>query len=130
MKLVKSKRVKKIKEHKSDPATSTAAEVYRSVVHFSANQAQKSLLEGSVTNLDLWRATIVHWAEHGWNPRNLTGMLELYQRGGPQACRYCQIPREEGSAHQHKATLTTPLEQTLSAIDQLRKKQSDRDAHG
>jgi hypothetical protein len=27
---------------------------------------------------------------HGWNPKNVIGILEIYARAGPQGCRFCQ----------------------------------------
>jgi hypothetical protein len=94
-----------------DPITT-----YRMVVHLTPNSAQRHILSSKVTNLPLWQQTLEHWVTHGWNPRNLAGMLQLYARGGPSGCRYCSgespIRREQKTPHQ----------QTLDAIESLRKK--------
>ncbi len=50
---------------------------------------QRALLREKVEDLGRWRETLGHWLAHGWNPTNLAGMLELYQRGGAGACRFC-----------------------------------------
>jgi len=50
---------------------------------------------------------------HHWNPRNIPGMLELYDRGGPSACRFCQKPAS--IAPRPKPTV---LEQNLSLLDE------------
>ncbi|MGB6423200.1 MAG: hypothetical protein WBF05_15305, partial [Anaerolineales bacterium] len=47
-------------------------------------------LKAQVKDPDLWYATIEHWLAHRWNPKNIPGMLELYQRGGPEHCRFCR----------------------------------------
>jgi hypothetical protein len=128
------KRVKTLKPHNPpshDPVNvnarhekiATAAEIYRSVVCFKANNAQIALLETSVTDLELWRASVAHWVEHGWNPRNLRGMLELYERGGPSACLRCRAARAIGSPPGDAKPGTTPLAKTMAAIEELRREQ-------
>ena len=87
------------------------------LVHLTPNPSQRRLLAARITDLVLWQSTLEHWISHGWNPRNLTGMLELYSRGGPSGCRYCPAP---GSSRKGSAT---PLEHTLAAIDALQRKQ-------
>ena len=32
-------------------------------------------------NLDLWDQVITAWVKHGWNKRNVAGMIECYERG-------------------------------------------------
>jgi len=95
----------------------TPISVYRSLVHLTPNPAQRRILSSKVTDLPLWQHTLEHWLEHGWNPRNLLGMLELYARGGPSGCRFChrdRSPKEDGE---------TAFEHTLAAIENLRRKQ-------
>jgi hypothetical protein len=60
------------------------------------NAAQQARLD-QVADLPRWQATLAHWQEHGWNPRNLPGLLDLYGRGGPAACRSCGGPQAAGS---------------------------------
>jgi hypothetical protein len=97
--------------HKNLP---TPASVYRSLVHLTPNRVQRRLLETKIANLPLWQHTVEHWVSHGWNPRNLTGMLELYDRGGPSGCHFCHTT--PGSVRQAK----TPQEYTHDAIEDLR----------
>jgi len=53
-----------------------------------------------VDDLERWDATLKHWLGHGWSPRNITGQLDLYQRGGPEGCRQCRAkpPGKESTA--------------------------------
>jgi hypothetical protein len=105
----------------SEPGLSSATETlhagpvaaYRSLVHLTPNSIQRRILAERVSDLPLWQRTMEHWLGHGWNPRNLTGMLELYQRGGPEGCRYCRPATE--ARHQSE----TPLAHTLAAIQAL-----------
>ena len=73
-------------------------------------------MRAAVTDLGRWQASLEHWLSHAWNPRNLPGLLELYARGGPAACRYCLKSRPNS-----QAKALTPLDQNFSAIDDLRK---------
>ncbi len=66
-----------------------AVQTYRDLARLTPNAQQRSLLHHQVHDLTRWRSTLEHWLAHGWNPRNLPGMLELYSRGGPEGCRYC-----------------------------------------
>jgi hypothetical protein len=70
-----------------DPAT-----LYRQMARLTPSPAQRDLLLQQVHDLPRWRQTLEHWLAHRWNPRNLPGMLDLYQRGGASACRYCPQP--------------------------------------
>jgi len=81
---------------------------YRRQTGIRPNPAQRQLLATQVTDLELWESAVEHWQSHGWNPKNIAGQLELYQRGGPSACRYCQKEK-------------VPPNQTLEILDQLRK---------
>jgi hypothetical protein len=91
---------------------------YRSLTHLTPNASQRRILSREVTDLPLWYGTLQHWLMHGWNPRNLTGMLELYARGGTAGCRYCH---REHTLHKQAGT---PLQRTLAAIEAVRKKQA------
>ena len=66
--------------------------IYRQLARLTPNPAQRDLLLQRVHDLPRWRETLEHWLAHRWNPRNLPGMLDLYQRGGASGCRYCPKP--------------------------------------
>ncbi|MFZ2097163.1 MAG: hypothetical protein WAV05_11055, partial [Anaerolineales bacterium] len=100
---------------RGDKNAPTLVSVYRSLVHLTPNRVQRRLLEAKITNLPLWHHTVEHWVTHGWNPRNLTGMLELYTRGGPSGCRYCHAT--PGSA----GVIKTAQQYTHDAIEDLRR---------
>jgi hypothetical protein len=70
-----------------DPLT-----IYRRLARLTPNPAQRDLLLQRVHDLPRWRNTLEHWLAHRWNPRNLPGLLDLYQRGGACGCRYCPKP--------------------------------------
>ena len=90
---------------------------YTSLIHLTPNASQRRLLAIRVTDLALWQSTLEHWISHGWNPRNLTGMLDLYSRGGPSTCRKCS------QSYSHSSPAETPLDHTLAVIAALRDKQ-------
>ncbi len=54
------------------------------------NQVQRAAILEQVKDFDLWYACLEHWLTHKWSKVNIPGILELYQRGGPQHCRYCR----------------------------------------
>jgi hypothetical protein len=63
--------------------------IYRTLTRIKPNQVQRQHIKAQVKDPDLWYDTIVHWLAHRWNPKNIPGMLELYQRGGAEHCRFC-----------------------------------------
>jgi hypothetical protein len=93
--------------------------LYRSVAHLMPNKTQQRIIVSTVTNLPLWQQTLEHWLGHGWNPKNITGMLQLYERGGVSGCRACRSEALLG--HQRKTT----HQQTLDAFESLRKKRTN-----
>ena len=95
---------------------STAVMIYRALIDLIPNKTQQRIIESAITDLPLWQQTLEHWLGHGWNPKNITGMLQLYQRGGASGCRTCRS--ETSGYHQHKTT----HQQTLDAFESLRKK--------
>ena len=102
----------------SDPV-----QAYRSLVHLTPNPSQRRILASAVFDLPLWQQTLEHWLLHGWNPRNITGMLELYGRGGASGCRHC---RHNGAPN--KVT-GTALQNSLASIEAVRKKQRPLASH-
>jgi hypothetical protein len=71
--------------------------IYKAITNLTPNAQQRNLLAAKVTDLDLWRASLQHWLFHGWNPRNVLGMLNLYAQGGPAACGFCRPKRKPAS---------------------------------
>ena len=63
--------------------------LYKSLTNLTPNRTQRRQILDQVTDLDLWRSTLEHWLTHGWNPRNVQGILNLYTQGGPDFCRFC-----------------------------------------
>jgi hypothetical protein len=96
--------------------------IYRVLMHLTPNAIQRQALASSVHDLERWQASLEHWAMHSWNPRNLVGMLELYERGGPEGCRHCQVPAASKQPQARPMQTETPHEQTLAAIAELRGK--------
>ena len=97
---------------RSSQDPTSPAQLYRSITRISPNPAQRAGIAAAVSDLGLWHATIEHWLAHGWNPRNLPGLLDLYSRGGPSGCRFCSnLPPSRSGA----------LDQTLFALDEIRK---------
>jgi hypothetical protein len=73
----------------SDAIATDIIAIYRELTSRRPNQSQRAELLQQVTDPGLWRRTLAHWQVHGWNPGNFAGLLDLYRRGGPEACRYC-----------------------------------------
>lgn len=100
---------------KSGKLTSTPAQLYRKITGISPNAAQRELIAQEVSDLAVWESSVEHWLSHGWNPRNLPGILDLYRRGGAVGCRFCQ-----------KAATTKPRQGgSASELDLLRKEYQD-----
>jgi hypothetical protein len=85
--------------------------IYHEITNLRPNKPQRAILAAQVADLDRWRGTLSHWMSHRWNPKNLPGMLDLYRRGGPSACRYC----DRGAPASNPAQSST-----LSALEELR----------
>jgi hypothetical protein len=81
--------------------TITPIAVYISFTKLTPNQTQRKLINTQVIDLNLWRSSLEHWLSHGWSPRNVVGMLNLYAQGGPESCSYC---------HPKKDSLEPPIE--------------------
>jgi len=69
--------------------------IYRTLTCIRPNKPQREILTDQVHDSSIWYASVEHWQSHGWNPKNIAGILQLYHRGGPAACRYC--PDQESS---------------------------------
>ena len=75
--------------------THKCVSLYKTLTNLTPNQLQRKLMAAKVTDLDLWRASLEHWLSHGWNPRNVLGMLNLYKQGGPDSCHFCHPKKEQ-----------------------------------
>jgi hypothetical protein len=91
---------------------------YRLMAHLTPNFAQRTILVKKVTDLPLWQQTLEHWLGHGWNPRNITGMLQLYERNGAAGCRACSEPQI------HARVMKTAYEASLEALEEVRRELS------
>jgi len=69
------------------PIGKTPAEIYRQVMHLTANRVQREEMDSTVGDVDLWRETLKYWMLHNWNPFNVPGILDMYAKGGPQSVR-------------------------------------------
>jgi hypothetical protein len=67
-----------------------AVKAYHATLGLRPNKAQRAAIAEYVKDLELWQATLDHWQMHGWNPKNVIGILEIYARAGPKGCRFCQ----------------------------------------
>lgn len=60
---------------------------YRSLTGLNPSALQaRNIVAITMNDPPLWRQTVEHWLMHGWKPRNISGMLDLYRRGGPDHC--------------------------------------------
>jgi len=101
--------------HSRNLESANPVDVYRELVRLTPNPSRRRILCAKVTNLPLWQQTLEHWLGHGWNPLNLTGMLELYERGGAAGCRYCGEPQT------HAGGVKTAQESSRIALEDLRR---------
>jgi len=69
------------------PEEKTPAQIYREVMHLTANRVQREEMDSTVGDVDLWRETLKYWMLHNWNPFNIPGLLDMYASGGPQGTR-------------------------------------------
>jgi len=65
------------------------AKVYQKVTGIRPNKYQRDQLKAFISDTNIWYSAITHWQLHGWSPKNVYGIIELYNRGGAPACRYC-----------------------------------------
>lgn len=83
-----------------------AAQVYRDMACLTPSKAQRHLLD-EIDDLDLWRETVSYWIGRGWNPRNISGMLE----------RYTSAFQEKQQSRSRRETL---IRETRERIEQFR----------
>lgn len=94
--------------------------VYRAQTGRRPNPAQRLEMQRRVSDLERWRATLAHWQMHGWNPGNLAGLLELYERGGPVACRFCSAPSPGAARPAAGPSTVELLDEMLAEVQQER----------
>jgi hypothetical protein len=92
--------------------------IFRSLAHLTPNPAQRRLLSTKVTDLPLWQQSVEHWLQHGWNPKNITGMIDLYQHGGASGCRNCHADQKPAR------TVKSGHETSHEALEELRREMS------
>lgn len=63
-----------------------AVRKYRDVIHLQANYLQRAEIALVVTNERIWEVVLLEWMLEGRNPKNVLGMLRVYQsmNGGRQ----------------------------------------------
>lgn len=91
----KSKRVSAEKTPRHAPATIPASvSAYREAAHRYPNKSLYGLIDehvGSDPNkINFWREVVVRYISLGWNPSNITGQLEWFDRN--------ELPHKNGSA--------------------------------
>jgi len=96
---IKESRRSRIREIRLDGGGNPAEEhpavsLYRQLTSLEPNAWQAQALAGEVNDLETWQDALGHWLEHGWNPKNIHGQLDLYARGGAPGCRYCTQDQE------------------------------------
>lgn len=52
--------------------------IYKDLAHNTPVEAVRAEIAARVTNLSKWRDIVTDWVMHGYNPRNLRGMLDKY----------------------------------------------------
>jgi hypothetical protein len=108
----------------SQSAVSDPIALYRNATQLRPNQPQRKKILAVVTDLTLWQDTLDHWQTHSWNPKNIPGLLDLYQRGGPAACIYCQ---QASKTSAFSRTGSHPHNPTLDVIEKMKKEIKERE---
>lgn len=66
----------------SDPLLQhSAIQMYRTKCKLLPNQEQRQLIADTVVDFQLWESVLAEWLQHGWNPRNVSGMIDRYKCG-------------------------------------------------
>jgi hypothetical protein len=120
---------KKQEEKPPDPRLDhPAVKLYRQLMRLTASDYQRQMIVDAVTDVELWRDTLEHWVEHGWNPTSLPGMLDSYQRGGRATCPSCRKIAREGKPPESPGENEKPTAEQLRAmIAQARRRQAEGD---
>lgn len=57
--------------------------IYREVIHLQMNYLQREYVVKKVSCCErgqsIWRATVTEWHLHGFNPKNIPGMVSLWE---------------------------------------------------
>lgn len=79
-------RISSLKTQRDPNLDNEAVKLYREIVHLQANYLQREEIALVVTNERIWEAVLIEWMLCGYNPKNVLGMLKLYQsmNGGRQ----------------------------------------------
>ena len=91
-----------------------AIAAYQRITGRHPNSQQRQQIASTVADLNLWVATLRHWKSHRWKPGNVPGMLDLFQRGGPDQCHYCRPDSPPPNRDRSRPA-------TFDALDELRK---------
>lgn len=67
-----------------DPLLDNPAVIaYREAAHNTPNQEQRAAIARLIDDIPRWQQVLSDWMLHGWNPRNVAGMLEKYRSESP-----------------------------------------------
>ena len=77
-----------------NPDEKIPSQIYREVMHLTANRLQREEMDSTVSDVALWRQTLKFWMLHNWNPFNVPGLLDMYAQGGPQGVRQKTASRD------------------------------------
>lgn len=75
---------------------------YRDEAHLTPPHAVRDAI-CEVTDADRWRKVVTDWIGSGWNPRNVSGMLDVYRNGARS--------NQRGTANERKNRITAAIEQ-------------------
>ena len=74
-----------------------AVVVFTELAGHPRNKTQAKNIADKVGDIALWRKTLEHWLMHGWKTQNAAGVLQLYERGGPDFCETCAFGKPKPS---------------------------------
>lgn len=113
-----------VKNHEH-PAVQTYREVVRRYPPKAWYIKVARIVGESDPNLDRWKQLVTDWLGYGWNPGNVKGMLEAYERGGidgPNGSGAKPTPKRNGVHPDLRLPTEEQKEEQRRAIARSRKK--------
>lgn len=83
----KGRRGAKAEKEEYDPLLKDQRiKIVGSILHATPTRGeQRELIKKEISDMKKWEDTLRDWAQRGWSPKNVKGMVEVYQKGGPSS---------------------------------------------
>lgn len=105
---IKSPRPKEGRGERDPNLDDPAVIAYRDKAKTTPDETQRAaIVGGAIADIERWKLDITHWLGHGWNKRNVTGILAFYQNGGGATCSMCHKQNGSGTRQPEQETMLT-----------------------